>query len=198
MSNKKQYILKIATHLFLNYGYKGVSLNDIVKASKISKGGLYNYFDSKEQLFAVSITTLLDIIIKRRKEAIINKDFPSLRVFYHNYVDYIFSLIESDIVDENSLGNLFKVICDALDILPKFRQKMQEIYDEMCSKWVKVIDKAKISNEITTTTDSQNLAKIFMNLEQGVSTDYTIKLLTHSDAKNELIKNMDILYQFLK
>lgn len=50
----KELILKTAYGLFLKKGYHSVSIKDIMEASKLSKGGIYHHFESKEGiLFAV-------------------------------------------------------------------------------------------------------------------------------------------------
>ncbi|HKM20738.1 MAG TPA: TetR/AcrR family transcriptional regulator [Lachnospiraceae bacterium] len=48
---KKQFILETARKVFTEKGYKSVTMKDIVDACEISRGGLYLYFDSTEQLF---------------------------------------------------------------------------------------------------------------------------------------------------
>src|SRR3546814_7162710 len=40
-----------AFELFGRYGYEGVSIGDIAKAAKLSKGALYWHFDGKEALY---------------------------------------------------------------------------------------------------------------------------------------------------
>ena len=48
--NKRATILDSALHLFAQNGYHGTSISEIAKDAKISKGLLYNYFESKEEL----------------------------------------------------------------------------------------------------------------------------------------------------
>lgn len=47
---KKQYILETARRVFVEKGYKNVTMKDIVEACDISRGGLYLYFSSTEEL----------------------------------------------------------------------------------------------------------------------------------------------------
>lgn len=47
---KKKYILETARKVFVEKGYKNVTMKDIVEASEISRGGLYLYFDNTEQI----------------------------------------------------------------------------------------------------------------------------------------------------
>jgi AcrR family transcriptional regulator len=46
-----QKILDAAAYLFMQLGYRAVSINDIVKAAEITKPTLYYYFRDKEELF---------------------------------------------------------------------------------------------------------------------------------------------------
>lgn len=47
----KDKIIKVAKELFSENGYHLVSINDICRATQISKGAFYTYFESKENLF---------------------------------------------------------------------------------------------------------------------------------------------------
>lgn len=49
-AQKKKYILDTARKVFVEKGYKSVTMKDIVEACGISRGGLYLYFDSTEQI----------------------------------------------------------------------------------------------------------------------------------------------------
>ncbi|MFZ5967178.1 MAG: TetR/AcrR family transcriptional regulator [Bacillota bacterium] len=51
MQLRKQEILNKAFEVFCTKGYTQTSMEDIVKHSGISKGGLYTYFKSKEEIF---------------------------------------------------------------------------------------------------------------------------------------------------
>ncbi|MFI3200894.1 MAG: TetR/AcrR family transcriptional regulator [Eubacteriales bacterium] len=48
---KRQLILRIARKVFVAYGYKNVTMQDIVEACDISRGGLYLYFSSPKEIF---------------------------------------------------------------------------------------------------------------------------------------------------
>lgn len=48
---KRKYILESARKVFAQKGYKRVTMKDIVEACEISRGGLYLYFDSTQELF---------------------------------------------------------------------------------------------------------------------------------------------------
>ncbi|MCR4650640.1 MAG: TetR/AcrR family transcriptional regulator [Lachnospiraceae bacterium] len=48
---KKQLILEKAAEVFAGRGYRNVTMKDIVEACGISRGGLYIYYDSVEEIF---------------------------------------------------------------------------------------------------------------------------------------------------
>ncbi len=48
---KKKFILETARKVFVEKGFKNVTMKDIVEACEISRGGLYLYFDNTAQIF---------------------------------------------------------------------------------------------------------------------------------------------------
>ena len=48
---KRRYILETARKVFMEKGYKNVTMKDIVEACDISRGGLYLYFSSTAEIF---------------------------------------------------------------------------------------------------------------------------------------------------
>jgi AcrR family transcriptional regulator len=60
---KRQQIMDGARRVFLQDGFDGASIGDIVRAAGVSKGTLYAYFPSKDTLFEALVTE------DRRKQA---------------------------------------------------------------------------------------------------------------------------------
>ena len=48
---KRNFILETARKVFVEKGFKKVTMKDIVEACEISRGGLYLYFDNTSQIF---------------------------------------------------------------------------------------------------------------------------------------------------
>ena len=59
---KKKFILETARKVFMEKGFKKVTMKDIVDACDISRGGLYLYFESTSQIF-------LEVMKLEREEA---------------------------------------------------------------------------------------------------------------------------------
>ena len=54
---KKTYIVEKARKVFIEKGYKNVTMKDIVEACDISRGGLYLYFESTKDIFKEVLKT---------------------------------------------------------------------------------------------------------------------------------------------
>lgn len=91
---KKQFILETAKQIFMDKGYKNVTMKDIVDACDISRGGLYLYFENTKDIFLgvlqmesedtddtftnsikedSSITDILGFFLKEQKKEILCK-----------------------------------------------------------------------------------------------------------------------------
>ena len=48
---KRKYIIENARQVFIEKGYRSVTMKDIIEACEISRGGLYLYFPSTQEIF---------------------------------------------------------------------------------------------------------------------------------------------------
>jgi TetR/AcrR family transcriptional regulator, cholesterol catabolism regulator len=61
----RQEILRTAARLFQQQGYDATSMNDVAAALKLSKGGLYHHFQSKDEILFHIMSHALDITEER-------------------------------------------------------------------------------------------------------------------------------------
>ncbi len=67
-TEKRTRILQAAQSLFIRYGVKRTSIDEVARAADIAKGTLYLYYDSKEMLFAeVAKNICADILAEARQ-----------------------------------------------------------------------------------------------------------------------------------
>src|SRR5882724_10836317 len=57
----RQEILRTAARLFQQQGYDGTSMNDVAAALRLSKGGLYHHFQSKDEILFNLMSHAMDI-----------------------------------------------------------------------------------------------------------------------------------------
>jgi len=64
----KQEILRTAARLFQQRGYDATSMNDVAAALKLSKGGLYHHFQSKDEI----LFEIMDHAMEITRERVLN------------------------------------------------------------------------------------------------------------------------------
>jgi len=90
--NRKNAILKAARKLFFERGFKSVTVDLIAAKAEVSKGSIYLYFDSKEEIYT---QILISANIERHKEIenFAKREGTSsdlLLLFSRDYVDFFF------------------------------------------------------------------------------------------------------------
>ena len=63
--DSRQEILRTAARLFQQRGYDATSMNDVAAALKLSKGGLYHHFQSKDEILYNIMSHAMDITEER-------------------------------------------------------------------------------------------------------------------------------------
>lgn len=69
-ANMREKIMEAAEVVFAEKGYHDAAMDDIVRRTEISKGGLYFHFASKERLFFAVMDHLADRLLNRVKLAV--------------------------------------------------------------------------------------------------------------------------------
>src|SRR5699024_4265191 len=62
---KQEQITNAAMKVFSQNGFEKASTNEIIKVANISKGSLFNYFDSKRGLYLYLIDYAIDIVERK-------------------------------------------------------------------------------------------------------------------------------------
>jgi TetR/AcrR family transcriptional regulator, cholesterol catabolism regulator len=65
VADPRQEILRTSARLFQQQGYDGTSMNDVASALRLSKGGLYHHFQSKEEILFELMNHAMDISEER-------------------------------------------------------------------------------------------------------------------------------------
>jgi len=66
----REALIKIALDLFLEYGYENTTVTQIMRAANLSKGGMYHYFASKEEILNAVIQFGLMQEVERMQSAL--------------------------------------------------------------------------------------------------------------------------------
>src|SRR3954468_2596685 len=63
--DSRQEILRTAARLFQQRGYDATSMNDVAAALRLSKGGLYHHFQSKDEILFEIMNHAMDLTQER-------------------------------------------------------------------------------------------------------------------------------------
>ena len=97
--DSRQEILRTAARLFQQQGYDATSMNDVAAALKLSKGGLYHHFQSKDEI----LFDLMDHAMDITQERVINpvRDIADpeerLRMLIRRHIEIVLSVRDREI-----------------------------------------------------------------------------------------------------
>ncbi|KGN81787.1 hypothetical protein HW49_03595 [Porphyromonadaceae bacterium COT-184 OH4590] len=171
----KDLIIQKAFVLFLNKGFNGTSISHIQTAVNTSRGAIYHYFKSKEDIYrevvdrylitALSVvtkiseedkTTLYDTIIYAIKER-------------RKIIDDIKSITTEPLSD----FYYFKLVYDACDFYKGFVEKINLINHRELSEWKSIIAISIANKEIKNDLNIDFIANNFVLLPQSVGLKYS-------------------------
>ncbi|MCU0494710.1 MAG: TetR/AcrR family transcriptional regulator [Chloroflexaceae bacterium] len=87
----RQLIVMRAADVFNVRGYAGTSMNDLIEATGMEKGGIYNHFASKEELALAAFDYAVDLMTQRFELALSGKEHAveRLRAIVDVFQDYV-------------------------------------------------------------------------------------------------------------
>ena len=91
---KRRQIMDAALELFANEGYHSTSISNIAIKAGVSKGLMYNYFESKEELIKAIIDDGLDIIQNLFDP---DKDGSLTEQEFDYFVDQTFNILKKNL-----------------------------------------------------------------------------------------------------
>jgi TetR/AcrR family transcriptional regulator, cholesterol catabolism regulator len=97
--DSRQDMLRVAARLFQQQGYDATSMNDVAAALKLSKGGLYHYFQSKDEILFDLMNHALDLTEERVLDPVrrIADAEERLRLLIRLHVDVVLSARDREI-----------------------------------------------------------------------------------------------------
>ena len=133
MKETKDKIILKALQYFAENDYQTVSLNSIAKGIGITKGGIYHYFSSKDELFYECIIAMIDKIEEfsagsMSEDPDLNEILIGLFAF-----ENIFKLIDEsfNINFLDNYSNYSYMIFVGMKKFPQIREKISKLYSEM-------------------------------------------------------------------
>ncbi len=120
--NTREKIIQKSAELFNTYGYHGCSLSDIMDATQLKKGGIYNHFKSKDEIAIEAFNHNYDSVIQRFKKQLsqISPTDPIDKLY--KVID-VFASFADDPVVKGGGCPIFNTAMDSTNGHPELRKK---------------------------------------------------------------------------
>ena len=175
MDSKKEKVLHVALKEFAVHGYSKASTNSIVKEAGISKGTLFNYFGSKEELFI----HLFKICSDRITEAILSQANLEERDPLNRLMDW--TVIKMNIF--KSEPYTFTFLLKALTITDeKLAERIEEMRNEIMKKGYDMIFDDMDYSGFKEDVDVKRAMKVIMWSFEKLGEEYMEILKTAEDT----------------
>ena len=119
---RREQIKGIALKLFIDNGYSKTTMDEIVQAVGISKGGMYHHFSNKEEIFLE--------LLKDGNEYRKNLVVEYMRENSQSRNEKIVEMLLDKILDKNQYKDLYTVFLMEIQSNEKFKRLFKKIYDE--------------------------------------------------------------------
>jgi TetR/AcrR family transcriptional regulator, transcriptional repressor for nem operon len=143
----KQFILETAAPLYNEKGISGVSIDDVLAATKLTKGCLYGHFENKEDLSEQVIDLSLKMISDKVRTEISKGKTVKGKVFA--FMDFYKNPIQTYIAGGCPI---FNTAVETDDNYPGIKQKVAKVFrtgqEEITALLQEGIDSGEFSNNL--------------------------------------------------
>ncbi len=176
-SKRRTAILASAAPLFNRQGFAGTSIADILAATSLEKGGLYNHFASKEQLATESFDFAYAAVDAYFTKAL--KDSPPGLARVRAYIDAFERYCERPVVDGGC--PVINACIEADDAQPFLRERVAKAFRAMRTVVGRNLTRAVQSGELGPALDVEESSDfIVAALEGAVLLARGLRSRTHS------------------
>ncbi len=177
----KSEVLKASLEVFWKKGYFDTSIEDLTKATGVSRSGLYGEFESKRGLFLATIDLYEEIIVNQIMGRL-EKSGEGLSGIEKAFIDVMQAA--------KNMGKLGCLICNtSSEAAPSdkgFEKRVSGFHQRIRSAFLAALKIAKKSGELSRSTDIEALADYLLGAFQGLA--HAIRSPMTSDAIENFAK----------
>ncbi|MFC5452823.1 TetR/AcrR family transcriptional regulator [Paenibacillus aestuarii] len=191
-AEKKAAILEAALHCFTEKGFQATTVDDIVRHLGMSKGVIYSYFSSKEEMYIQMADDRMNAMVSSLSEQF--KSIP-------NASDQIHHMFER--FRRQSLKDLRKWLAFHLEFMlyaarqPELIERWKQYADKALVFIQEIIEAGIRSGEFRSDLDKETVACLFWSVRDGLALQY---MLTGEETDYErTIQDMEqMVFRFIK
>ncbi|HET7478018.1 MAG TPA: TetR/AcrR family transcriptional regulator [Rubrobacteraceae bacterium] len=159
----RRRILERSAPVFNTKGYFGASMSDLIRASGLEKGGIYNHFGSKEELALESFDYAAGIMRARFDAALADREGAIERLFA--VVDVLGALVE----DPPVAGGcpVLNTAVESDDAHPALKARAEEAMIGWLRLIGRIVKDGARDGELRTDTDPREVASVVVATLEG-------------------------------
>jgi TetR/AcrR family transcriptional regulator, transcriptional repressor of aconitase len=187
---RRAKLIEAATEVFIEHGYENTTMKHVMEKAGVSRGGLYQYFDNKEDLFHA--------VIGGEQQEIIEDTLDSMLKKQDSYWDALLTIFlgedrkPNDKMDPLSPSKLEYFVTGRND--EERRKYAQQRYLDAITMTTKILDEGEKAGEFTPRFEKQVIAQSIISYIDGLALGHAI--LDNGTLK--LKKQTVLLIEFLK
>jgi AcrR family transcriptional regulator len=173
---RREQILLAALSCFADKGYHATTMDDLVRASGLSKGSLYWHFGSKEEVFLALFDAFAENLYREWDEAVESGDPP---------LDLLRAECDA-VIETLGTNRLFLMAWSEFLNHPAARARMAEIYTTSREKLGRVIARGRESGGLAAGPPADHVAGTLVAVLEGLLLQWLVDpdfpLQSHFDA----------------
>ncbi len=195
LNETKEKILLKALQYFTENDYEGASLNKIARSIGITKGGIYHYFASKDELFhdclVFMFTAIQDISMAMVSEDMTIKEFVRGLFSFEDLFKALAAMFNINLL--NDYFNFAYLMFAGIKKFPDLKLMIGNIYTFLINELEKALLRYQQRGEVNKILDCNALAfELGAMMEgamlvAGLDKDFDLKTLGNTMAENMLI-----------
>lgn len=170
----KERIITAAFQLFLQKGYNGVSLTDIIKETQLSKGAIYHHFVSKHAIYIAVLETYFFKFLEGLSTEDESLNFHQRIQLRYTYFVELISYIEESGPVKNAypIRNYFMFQLES-ERDETIRERVQTAMRAYREEVVQIVDSAIKRGEIKEGLSAEIIALQLMSMIEGLALHYS-------------------------
>ena len=189
----KQHIVHEAFKLFYENGFKATSINDVMKATKMTKGAFYHHYKNKEQLALEVIKLKVQKRVYDGMIAPLSREGNVMEILENTFIDRMKSFPVYDKTNGCPMNNFINEI-------GSYESSYQSALKNIIEKWkdalVALIDKGKKQGSIKENVQSKAVAIYLISAFEGIRG--IRKLYNNDQIVNQYIAGLSNYLQHIK
>ncbi|MFC0604788.1 TetR/AcrR family transcriptional regulator [Winogradskyella pulchriflava] len=189
----RQHIVHEAFKLFYQNGFKSTSINDIMKAAKMTKGAFYHHYKNKEQLALEVIKLKIQKRVFDGMIAPLNEEGNAIEILETTFVNRIKSF---PIFDKSNGCPMNNFINEIGNYEKSYQLALKSIIEKWKSALIALIEKGKVEGSIKKSIDNEAVAIFLISAFEGIRG--IRKLYNDDQILNAYIKAISNYLQLIK